>query len=105
MSETVEQQNPAKLPYSPLVYYTTVRSYPAAADHKATALLGASGLMLTVLVAFSRPLGAIIRGPEMAQAFLVWLILAPCIGLILLGIGLALRALTRPVPPMPPTLA
>ncbi len=103
MSAKPEQaRNPE---YARLVYYTNVRAYPGVADGKSTALLAAYGLMLTVLLSFSRPLGMIIRGPDAAQAFLVWLMLAPCLALMLLGIVSALRALTRPVPPMPQTLA
>jgi hypothetical protein len=105
MSETLEQSANEKPAYAPLVYYTTVRAYPSVADGKATALLGAYGLMLSVLVASSRPLGTIVVGPVLGQALLVWLLLAPCVGLVLIGIAMALRALTRPVPEMPQSLA
>ena len=105
MSEKLEQSGKRKPAYAPLVYYTTVRAYPTVADHKATALLAAYGLMLSVLISFSRLLGTIVRGPETGQALLVWLLLAPCLGLIAMGIAGALRALTRPVPPMAHSLA
>lgn len=94
-----------KPPYARLVHYTPVRQYPAVADGKATALLGAYGLILSTLLFFSRSLGELVKGPGLWQATAVIAILAPLLLLVLTGIWLALRTLTLPLPPPPSSLA
>ena len=88
-----------------LAFFTPVREYPPLADRKASALLAAHGLMVTVLLAFSGAIGSIISGPNYFASRLVLGVLIPLGVLILLGAWLAFQALTRPVPPMPDSLA
>jgi hypothetical protein len=88
-----------------LAYFTPVREYPPLGDRKAAVLLGANGLMVSVLLFFSGPIGRIVEGPSAWKAWLVILVLGPLAILLLLGAWYAFRALTRPIPPMPPSLA
>lgn len=98
MEPPVEIEADAKPPYARLVHYTPVRQYPSVADGKATALLGAYGLILSTLLFFSHSLGQIVKGPRLWEATLVMMILAPLLLLVLAGIWLALRTLTMPLP-------
>jgi Family of unknown function (DUF5706) len=88
-----------------LAYFTPVREYPPLGDRKAAVLLGANGLMVSVLLFFSRPIGRIVEGPRPWEARLVVTVLTPLVVLLLLGAWYAFRALTRPIPAMPPSLA
>lgn len=88
-----------------LAYFTPVREYPPMGDRKAAMLLGANGLMVSVLLLFSGPIGGIVQGPYPWEARLVVVVLAPLAVLLVLGGWFAFRALTRPIPPMPPSLA
>ncbi len=100
---------PASFPAPPgaarLAYFTPVREYPPLADRKASVLLAASGLMVTVLLTFSRPIAAIIDGDRPWASLLLLLVLIPLTTLMLMGAWFAFRALTRPIPPMPGSLA
>ena len=88
-----------------LAYFTPVRAYPPLADRKASVLLAANGLMVTALLGFAGPIGAILRGPVRWSSCLIVAVLAPLSVLILLGARDAFRSLTRPIPPMPDSLA
>ncbi len=88
-----------------LAYFTPVREYPPLADRKASVLLAAYGLMVTVLFVFAAPTEAILLGPRPWAVLLMAAILLPLSGLILSGSWFAFRALTRPIPPMPESLA
>ncbi len=91
--------------YDWLVYYTPIRSYPPLADRKATATLAAVGLLVSVLLMFSRSLGQVILGPATLLAVSGWLLLAILAVLLLIAAWLAFIALNVPVPPTPETLA
>ena len=88
-----------------LAYFTPVREYPPLADRKASVLLAAYGLMVTVLLIFSKPLEKVLSGPDRRSTWLVVAVLMPLGTLILLGAWNAFRALTRPIPPMPHSMA
>ena len=88
-----------------LAYFTPVREYPPLADRKASVLLAAYGLMVTVLFTFAGPAEAILVGPRRWAAILLATVLVPLSLLILSGAWYAFRALTRPIPPMPDSLA
>jgi hypothetical protein len=88
-----------------LGYFTPVREYPPLADRKASALVAAYGLMVTVLLFFGGPIEAIIEGPDPIEAYATAAVLAALATLILVGAWNAFRALTRPIPPMPTSLA
>jgi hypothetical protein len=88
-----------------LAYFTPVREYPPLGDRKATVLLGANGVMVSVLLFFSGSMGRIVEGPSPWRAWLVVLVLGPLAVLLLLGAWYAFRALTKPTPPMPQSLA
>jgi hypothetical protein len=88
-----------------LAYFTPVREYPPLADRKASILLAAYGLMVTVLFVFAGPTRAILIGSRQWAAHLMAMVLLPLSTLILCGAWYAFRALTRPIPPMPDSLA
>jgi hypothetical protein len=88
-----------------LAYFTPVREYPPLADRKASVLLAANGLMVSVLLGFSGAIESIVEGPHRWAALLVVAALAPLSALILLGSWHAFLALTRPMPPMPESMA
>ena len=88
-----------------LAFFTPVREYPPLADRKASVLLAANGLMVTVLLMFAGAVEQILTGPNRWAVALLSAVLAPLATLILLGAWNAFRALTRPVPPMPTSLA
>ena len=88
-----------------LAFFTPVREYPPLADRKASVLLAAYGLMVTVLLTFSAAIEKILGGTRPWLVLLMLAILAPLSALILLGAWNAFRALTRPIPPMPDSLA
>ncbi|WP_435010759.1 hypothetical protein P12x_002037 [Tundrisphaera lichenicola] len=88
-----------------LAYFTPVREYPPLGDRKASALLTAYGLMVTVLLTFSQDIGSIVSGENRWAAVLLLGILAPLAVLILIGAWYAFLALTRTIPPMPNSLA
>ena len=88
-----------------LAFFTPVREYPPLADRKASALLAADGLMVTVLLTSSGAVEGIVTGPNPVSACLLIAVLLPLSTLILLVAWDAFRALTRPIPPMPDSLA
>lgn len=90
---------------SRLGYYTPIRDYPPMADRKATALLAADGLMISVLLLFRKPLEAMLRGSGLGMTYLLLTLMASFAALFLIGGYCAYRVLTRPIPPMPTSLA
>ena len=88
-----------------LAFFTPIREYPPLADRKASVLLAAYGLMVTALLTFSGAIEEIISGPHPILAYLMTAVLLPLSALILLGAWNAFLALTRPIPPMPDSLA
>ena len=101
MASTIEPPSGA----ARLAYFTPVREYPPLADRKASVLLAAYGLMVTVLFVFAGPTQAILIGSRHWAAYLLATVLLPLSTLILCGAWYAFRALTRPIPPMPDSLA
>jgi len=91
-------------PFGRLAYYCTLREYPSVADEKATALVAANGLMISVLVLFARPVGTLLAQSGWSPA-LVLLMLAPLGVLLLAGVTDALRVLVMPLPAIPRCLA
>ena len=88
-----------------LAYFTPVHDQPILADRKAMFILGASGLMVSVLLFFSHPLGMLARAAGAAASLLVLALLA-CVGaLVIVSAVVAYFAYTRPLPAMPDTLA
>jgi pycsar effector protein len=88
-----------------LAYFTPVREYPPLGDRKASILLTANGLLVSVLIFFSEPLAALLTGRDFLQALAVVVLLTPLIALLLIGTWQAFKALVLPVPPMPSSLA
>jgi hypothetical protein len=88
-----------------LGYFTPVHDQPILADRKAMFILGASGLMASVLLFFANALGALIHTRGTAAVVFVIADLA-CVAVLLLAAAvMAYYAYTRPVPPMPPSFA
>jgi hypothetical protein len=88
-----------------LAFFTPIREYPPLADRKSSVLLAAYGLMVSVLLSFSTTFEAIITGQRTWAIILLVAIVQPLFILILFGGWYAFRALTRPIPPMPDSLA
>ena len=96
---------PAVLGPARLGYFTPVHDQPILADRKAMFILGASGLMTSVLLFFAQSLGTLAhsRGAAVALAAVTALL---AVGVLVLSAAvMAYYAYTRPVPPMPPTFA
>lgn len=88
-----------------LALFTPVREYPPLADRKASALLAAFGLMSTVLLFFTDRFRTILTERGYLGDLLVFIPLAPLVVLITVGSWFAIRALMRPAPPMPESMA
>jgi len=88
-----------------LGYYTPVHDQPILADRKAMFILGASGLMASVLLFFSGPLGALVHERGTAAAVFVIADVTCVAALVLAAAVMAYYAYTRPVPAMPPNFA
>ncbi len=88
-----------------LAFFTPVREYPPLADRKASVLLAANGLMVTVLLTFSAAIEAIFTGPHRLLAIAMGTVIVTLSVLIFLGALFAFRGLTRPMPPMPDSMA
>ena len=88
-----------------LAYFTPVHEQPTLADRKAMFILAASGLMASVLLFFSHSLSVLARAGGTAASVLVLALLA-CVGaLVVFAAVVVYYAYTRPLPPMPDTLA
>jgi hypothetical protein len=88
-----------------LAFYTPIRHYPPFADCKATAILAADGLMISVLILFNSSLIELLKGePNLFWGMLAFLLVSFTV-FLLIGVGCAYIALTLPIPPMPESLA
>lgn len=103
--ETTAPSAPDRPAYAGLVLYTQVRTYPTVADQKAVALLAAAGLMVSVLIFLSEPLGTVMSGPGVSRALLAMAALPPLVALLVTAVWHATRCLFLAAPAMPPTLA
>jgi len=88
-----------------LAYFTPVHEQPTLADRKAMFILGASGLMASVLLFFSHQLGTLARAGGALTSICVLLLLAAVGAMVVVAAVVAYYAYTRPLPPMPDTLA
>lgn len=98
--EVAQVMGPARL-----AYFTPIHHYPVLADRKATFLLGATGLMSTILLVFSANIQRLIEQRHVAITLLVLAMLPVVVGLLVFGAWTAYRGYVFPVPKMPPTLA
>lgn len=88
-----------------LAYFTPVNEQPTLADRKAMFLLGASGLMASVLLFFSHSLSVLARSGGAFSSVIVLALLASVMALVVVAAVVAYYAYTRALPPMPDTLA
>lgn len=88
-----------------LAYFSPTADQPVLADRKATFLLAATGLLVTVLLFFLHPLAALLRGPRPAVAWLLAVLLVTLAGLLLVAAKSAYAATVLMLPPMPRSLA
>jgi hypothetical protein len=82
-----------------------VHEQPSLADRKAMFILGASGLILTVLLFFAQSLERLVRGVEGPAGMGIVVILLCVVAFVLAGARTAYSSYTRQLPPMPPTMA
>ena len=88
-----------------LAYFTPVHEQPTLADRKAMFILGASGLMVSVLLFFSHAIESLVLGHRgFAAAAVVVTVLSVAV-LVLTAAVTAYYSYTRSLPAMPPTLA
>ena len=88
-----------------LAYFTPVHDQPILADRKAMFILGASGLMVSVLLFFTQSIEKLSRsGGALASAALLALLALVVVPVLVAAVN-AYRAYIRPLPPMPDTLA
>ena len=88
-----------------LAYFTPVHEQPTLADRKAMFILGASGLIVTVLLFFAHPLEGLIRSAGRPVSFALATLLLCIFVTVLLAAFTAYAAYRKALPPMPPTLA
>jgi hypothetical protein len=88
-----------------LGYFTPVHDQPILADRKAMFILGASGLMVSVLLFFSGSLGTLVRGRGAGTGLAAAAAVCAVALLVLAAAVMAYYAYTRPVPAMPPNFA
>ena len=88
-----------------LAFFTPVFEQPTLADRKAMFILGASGLLVTVLIFFAPPLQSLARHSGRPVGLALMVAVLCVIALVLTAAVMAYVAYTRPLPPMPPTLA
>ena len=101
----VDPQPVSVLGAARLAYFTPVHEQPTLADRKAMFILGASGLMVSVLLFFSHALDTLVRSGGAAAGTVVFLALLAVGVLLLTAAVTAYYSYTRGLPPMPPTLA
>ena len=88
-----------------LAYFAPVHEQPTLADRKAMFILGASGLMVSVLLFFSHSLDTLVRSSSGVVSAAIYLALL-CVGtLVLTAAVTAYYSYTRGLPAMPPTFA
>lgn len=88
-----------------LAYYSPLNEQPVLADRKASFILGATGLIVTVLLFFLQPIAGVLRGPHTTVAAIMVTMLAVLSALLLVGARSAYAAYVLQLPPMPETLA
>ena len=87
-----------------LAYFTPVFEQPSLADRKAMFILGASGLLVTVLLFFSQSLQALAHASGRPGTLALGVAVFCVVALVLTAAFTAYTAYTKPLPPMPPTL-
>jgi hypothetical protein len=88
-----------------LAYYSPLNEQPVLADRKASFILGAAGLIVTVLLFFLQPLAGVLRGPHTTVAAVMVGLLAALAALLLVASRSAYTAYVLQLPAMPETLA
>jgi len=88
-----------------LAYFTPVHQQPPLADRKASFLLTASGIIVTVLLIFSGAIERMVRSPYWVASFLVLGLLFALLGAMVIAAWFAWRAFGLRIPPMPPSHA
>ena len=88
-----------------LAYFTPVFEQPTLADRKAMFILGASGLMVTVLMFFSQSIQALAHRAGGSGTLALVVALACVVALVLTAAVTAYVAYRMPLPSMPTTLA
>ncbi len=88
-----------------LGFFTPIHHQPSLADRKATFLMGATGLISTVLLMFSPNIAHLIEVRNVAVSILVLAMLLPIMGLLIFGGWLSWKCFVLPVPKMPQSLA
>lgn len=88
-----------------LAYFTPVHEQPTLADRKAMFILGASGLMVTVLLFFAHTLEQLVRSVTQPTSVALAALLLCVFVMVLVAAAMAYAAYRRTLAPMPPTLA
>lgn len=84
-----------------LAFFTPIHHNPILADRKATFLLGALGLIATVLLVFSEAIGHLIRSDRQWVNVTCLVTLFLLVGLVVVGAINAWNGFILPAPPMP----
>ena len=88
-----------------LAFFTPIHHNPVLADRKATFLLGAAGLICTVLLMFSSRIEYLVESHSPWMTALMLTLLLPLIGLLLFCVWKSWQCFVTGVPPMPDCLA
>jgi hypothetical protein len=100
-----EADAPALLGPMRLAYYSPLNEQPVLADRKASFILGATGLIVTVLLFFLQPIAGVLRGPHTTVASIMLALLAALALLLMVAARSAYAAYVLQLPQMPETLA
>jgi hypothetical protein len=84
-----------------MAFFTPIHHNPILADRKATFLLGALGLIATVLLVFSEAIGELIRSERQWVSVTCLVTLFLLVGLVVVGAINAWNGFILPVSPMP----
>src|SRR5690348_12494956 len=88
-----------------LAYFTPLHEHPTLADRKATFILGATGLLITVLLFFIGPITNLVNRRESVLAIPFLVGLSTLAVLLLAAARWAYLGYVAPIPPMPDCLA
>jgi len=88
-----------------LAYFTPLHEHPTLADRKATFILGATGLLITVLLFFIGPITTLVSRRESVLAIPFLIGLCTLAVLLLASARWAYMGYVTPIPPMPGSLA
>src|SRR5262249_15950755 len=84
-----------------LAYHTPVREMPPLADRKASAILAANGLLISILLLFAPLFASALKENSLWLLLPTGIVVSLMTLFLLVGTGISFSALMLPIPPMP----